>query len=85
MKFKRGYKRDKKTIEWKTPKYIQEEHARTSSKWFSKKKFPCKKAKGQHDFFVYKEELLKWWKPTQKWIEYRCKLCGKKKFDYENI
>lgn len=49
-------------------------------KWFSKRKYPCKRLKGEHDFELIEtydfKHLSKYL--TQTYYSYRCKACGKK-------
>ncbi len=50
-------------------------------KWFSKKKYPCKRNKGEHE---YGEPVITF-PPSIKYlykIEARCKHCGKKSVAY---
>ena len=50
----------------------------------SKKKYPCKRLKGDHNFiFVRAEKLVgTWCKGLGKWIlEWKCSACGKKEID----
>lgn len=64
------------------------ERSNDEVRWPSKKKYPCKKLKGDHDF-----ELAELWKPTEHYLfgyveklfgtafyTYRCSACGKKHF-----
>lgn len=82
MNFKRGYSREKKLIEWKTPRYIQTEkdylEEEKIAKWKSEKRFKCKKLKGDHDFVEFRREILYLWR-GQELVEFMCSACGKKK------
>ena len=76
----------KKLITYATPKRIQAEKLKQSRSMPGKKKYPCKKSKGDHDFVLKETKVIKWWPPSQgmqtKIYEYRCSHCNKKKIDF---
>jgi hypothetical protein len=63
----------KKEIGWAAPKQLQK--CREFTKWFSKRKKPCKVTKGEHEFKLVSSRKLTWINETLE--EYRCP-CGKK-------
>lgn len=65
-----------------TPKVYQ-------SRWFkrdnapSKKKYPCIKLKGEHNFEVVEVSKYTWFDPNKYWTTERCTACGKKKVSFK--
>ena len=80
MNYKRGKPRDKKNVEYGTPKHIQAEVKKLLHSIPGRRKYPCKKQKGDHKFrFIGNHKLLHY-----KWKEYQCSECGKKKLSRIN-
>ena len=75
MNYKRGQQKEKKYIEYGTPKYIQAYAKKPLNSIPGMQKYPCKKLKGEHRFeFKGSHEFLYF-----KWKDYQCIVCGKKK------
>ena len=92
MKFIRRRPRLKKSDgEWCTPKQVQLNKVLedldddAAEPWHPKRKWPCKKLKGEHDFKEIKRDEFKWSPGPGKtiWIEFRCTACNKKKIEYK--
>lgn len=75
MNYKRGKPKEKKLIEYGTPKYIRVDAKKQLHSIPGMRKYLCKKQKGEHTFvFIEKGEFLHW-----KWENYQCIACDKKK------
>jgi hypothetical protein len=88
MNFKRHKPHFKKsTGDWSTPVdiKIEKEPILDTQKWHSKRKYPCKKLKGEHRFIVFKTTNLDWYRPMKQLVESKCEACGKKKWDISQI
>lgn len=80
MNFKRCKPSKKKSNSWGTPRFIQRLKEGRPTYPPGKKKYPCKRLKGDHIFRTIKEQQAKWFRDI--FIEKRCKGCNKKKIEY---
>lgn len=73
-------------INYGTPKEVQQRLHRDAHSIPGKRKFICKKNKGEHIFELSSTTVFKWWPLEQGFqtriYEYRCSACGKKRVDF---
>jgi len=75
MNYKRGKQKEKKFIEYGTPKHIQIDAKKLLHSIPGIQKYPCKKQKGDHTFVFNGSHKFLYFK----WENYQCTVCGKKK------
>ncbi len=73
MHYKRGKPKEKKGIEWSTPRSVQQKVQKPIHSIPGKQKYHCKKSKGEHTF-QFIENLTFFDTSIEK---YRCTMCGK--------
>jgi hypothetical protein len=79
--FKRGKPKEKKTIEYGTPKELQKKSHSSGSNPAKKPSWYCKKLKGKHDFIRTGAEPVKFMNSDKVFVYLKCRGCFKQKIE----
>ncbi|MBI2029501.1 hypothetical protein HYT02_03745 [Candidatus Gottesmanbacteria bacterium] len=75
----------KQLIEWSTPKYIKIKELKQYRSIPGKRKWSCKKSKGEHHFKFIDTSSFDFGTSKYSWDNYQCIVCGKKDEIFRSI